>query len=79
MDFLAHRQSGYPDVKFSTIVADIQRIKIKSEKGQYDLFATLPKEKITDNFKLFLNMRRTFCLRWAGSNRFFDWQKSNLA
>ena len=37
---------------FPLIVADIQRTKIKSEKGQYDLFATSVKEKITDNFKV---------------------------
>ncbi|MEK7109895.1 MAG: DNA polymerase III subunit alpha, partial [Patescibacteria group bacterium] len=39
-------------LNFPLIVADIQRIKIKSEKGQYDLFATSAKEKITDNFKI---------------------------
>jgi DNA polymerase-3 subunit alpha len=37
---------------FPLIVADIQRNKTKSEKGQYDLFATSAEEKITDNFKV---------------------------
>ncbi|MFA6016577.1 MAG: DNA polymerase III subunit alpha [Patescibacteria group bacterium] len=39
-------------LNYPLIVADIQRIKVKSEKGQYDLFATSAKEKVTDNFKV---------------------------
>jgi len=38
-------------LNYPFVVADIQRIKTKSEKGQYDLFATSAEEKITDNFK----------------------------
>ena len=38
-------------LNYPLLVADIQRIKIKSEKGQYDLFATSKAEKLNDNFK----------------------------
>ena len=39
-------------LNYPLLVADIQRIKIKSEKGQYDLFATSQAEKLKDNFKV---------------------------
>ena len=37
-------------LNYPLVVSDIQRAKIKSEKGQYDLFSTGEK-KLTDNFK----------------------------
>ncbi|KKP59482.1 MAG: polymerase III alpha subunit protein [Candidatus Roizmanbacteria bacterium GW2011_GWA2_34_18] len=38
-------------INYPLIVADIQRAKIKAEKGQYDLFATPGEKKLTDDFK----------------------------
>ncbi len=39
-------------LNYPLIVADIQRIKTKSEKGQYDLFVSSSEKKLTDNFKV---------------------------
>lgn len=36
---------------YPVLVADIQRDKVKTEKGQYDLFATSAESKMTDDFK----------------------------
>jgi DNA polymerase-3 subunit alpha len=36
---------------YPLIVADIQRSKIKEEKGQYDLFINSDSKKLSDNFK----------------------------
>ena len=36
---------------YPLVVADIQRAKIKSEKGQYDLFSTPGEKKMVDDFK----------------------------
>ncbi len=38
-------------LNYPLIVADIQRAKVKTEKGQYDLFVTAGEKKLTDNFK----------------------------
>jgi DNA polymerase-3 subunit alpha len=37
---------------YPLVVADIQRSKIKEEKGQYDLFVAPGEKKLTDNFKV---------------------------
>ncbi len=38
-------------VNYPLLVSDIQRAKIKAEKGQYDLFAAPGEKKLTDDFK----------------------------
>lgn len=38
-------------INYPLLVSDIQRAKIKAEKGQYDLFATPDEKKLIDDFK----------------------------